>query len=157
MDLTLPFFTRDFIWPPWVFKYNWKWLSDYVTQFPQVSGLHLIRTHRLVYLQVPLSWSQNWSSFTAVSSLSFPPSNPSVWRVCEERLPMKTEAKKVVKYFSQQILFFVTSLSELNEAASRSHMWKRSNRSVGCTCSLVITFTWASRKQQTSNSVRSAY
>jgi len=30
-----------------------EWLDNYMNQFPQDSGMHLIRSHRLMYIQVP--------------------------------------------------------------------------------------------------------
>ncbi|KAK4831142.1 hypothetical protein QYF61_015445 [Mycteria americana] len=35
------------------FKYHGEWLGSYISQFPQDSGMPLIRSHRLMYVQVP--------------------------------------------------------------------------------------------------------
>ena len=30
-----------------------EWLGNYISQFPQGSGMHLVRSHRLMHAQVP--------------------------------------------------------------------------------------------------------
>jgi len=35
------------------FKHYGEWLGNYISQFPQDSGMHLIRSHRFMYVQVP--------------------------------------------------------------------------------------------------------
>jgi len=37
--------TKDFTWLPWLFKYHQEWLGNYISQFPQDSGMHLVRIH----------------------------------------------------------------------------------------------------------------
>jgi len=55
MGVNLPIFhvTRDFTWPAGLFKYLWDWLGHYISQFPQDSGMHLIRMHIHMDVQVP--------------------------------------------------------------------------------------------------------
>lgn len=55
MVMTLPFFpiTSDFTWLSLLLKYLWEWLGNYISQFPQDSSVHLIKTHRFTDVRVP--------------------------------------------------------------------------------------------------------
>ena len=55
---------RDFTWLPWLFKYHWEWFGDYVSWFPQDSGMHLIRTQQDLWMFKFLRWSWTWSLLT---------------------------------------------------------------------------------------------
>ena len=82
----------EFTWLPWPFKCHGEWLGNNISQFPQDSVVHLVRSPRLMYVQVPL----------VVTNLIFPYSgrgftppscSPSTVEGRRERPPVKTEAK----------------------------------------------------------------
>ena len=53
MSAVLPVFQSPGTSPDCYDFSHQEWLDDYVSQFPQDCGMHLIRTHRLMDAQVP--------------------------------------------------------------------------------------------------------
>ena len=45
--------TGDFTWLPWLFWYHAEWFCNCISQFPLEFGMHLTRSHGLVYVQIP--------------------------------------------------------------------------------------------------------
>ena len=92
---------RHFVWLPWPFKYHGECLGNDISQFPQNSGMHLVRSHRLMHIQVPqvfpnlvFPYSRRGLPLWSASC------SPSTGEGQGERLLVKTEAKKVVEYLS---------------------------------------------------------
>lgn len=43
----------QFTWMPWLLKYHGEWVGNYISQFPQDSGMPLIGSHRVMYIRIP--------------------------------------------------------------------------------------------------------
>jgi len=89
-----------------IFKYHWEWLGNYISQFPQESGMLLIRTHRhSSHCHEPDLCLQQESQCSPSYHL---PNHPL--KGCVDQSLVKTEAFFFFYYLSLLLVHFITSL-----------------------------------------------
>jgi len=71
----VPVTRQSFPWLPWLFKCHGEWFGNYINWFPQNSGMHLVRSHRLMCMFRFLRWSWTWLSY---SGRDFAPPVPAL-------------------------------------------------------------------------------
>lgn len=49
--------TGDWILLPWLLELDGEWLGNYICQLSHYPGMHLIKSHGLVYIKIPKLFS----------------------------------------------------------------------------------------------------